>query len=317
MELISVVMPIYNGEKFIEKGIESVLSQSYNKVELILVNDGSKDGSLEICRAYEKNDERVRVIDKENGGVGDSRTAGLRAATGEYVAFIDQDDWYDIDALSLLYEKAKEGDADMVIGSYKLVNADGSVRTSWKLDKNLSWTKYRIVAPWGKLYKRSFLSKYDIHFPAIKISEDTYFNMCAISHTDRIDILDKPVYNWLYNEASESRTNWNRISEDRNMVSILSSLWEETKDSEYFKKDRANVVYFFTKHLVWYMLYNRKGNERDAYKKMTKACFDFLDEYFPEYKKWKYTGLFVPKGELLFNRLCVTGSIMLHKLHIL
>lgn len=317
MALISVIMPVYNGEKYISKGIESILAQTYEDLELILVDDGSRDASLSLCNEYALKDKRVVVVSEENGGVGKARTTGLMKAKGEYVAFIDQDDYYDDDALIRLYLKAAQTDADMVIASYRLVNPDGSIRTVWKLDEGLPFTKYRIVAPWGKLVKKSFIDEHKLRFPEIKISEDTYFNMLALSHTDQVAILDEPVYNWVYNKASESRTNWNHISEDRNMVLILSKLWDETKDSIFFDKEKEYVTYFFTKHLVWYILYNRRGNQKSEYKSMTKACFAFLDENFHGYRKLALKALWFPKGDLLFNRLCVVGTIWLHRMHIL
>ena len=93
MEKISIIMPIYNCEKYLKRSIESVLNQTYKNLELILINDGSTDNSLKVCREYERKDDRVQVIDKKNGGVSSSRNAGFKIATGEYVTFVDADDW--------------------------------------------------------------------------------------------------------------------------------------------------------------------------------------------------------------------------------
>ena len=97
MPKLSVIMPVYNTAKYLSRAIDSVLSQTFSDFELILVNDGSKDNSLEICRAYEQKDARVKVIDKENGGAGSARNAGVAASYGEFVAFPDSDDWIEPD----------------------------------------------------------------------------------------------------------------------------------------------------------------------------------------------------------------------------
>ena len=115
MTEVSVVINMYNSEKYLRKCIDSVLAQTFTDFELILVNDGSKDHSLDICKEYAEKDKRIRIVDKENGGLADARNAGLDAAKGKYLEFIDADDWIEPDLLEKCVTKLHETDADIVI----------------------------------------------------------------------------------------------------------------------------------------------------------------------------------------------------------
>ena len=114
--MISIIVPIYNAEQFLRECIDSILSQNYSNIEIILVNDGSRDGSLNICQSYD--DSRIVLIDKENAGVSSARNAGLKVAKGEYIAFIDADDTLPVNALSLLLESLERYQVDLVVGSF-------------------------------------------------------------------------------------------------------------------------------------------------------------------------------------------------------
>ena len=105
MPTLSVIMPVYNSEKFLKRSIDSVLNQTYRDLELILINDGSTDGSLSLCREYETKDNRVIVIDKKNEGAGPTRNKGIDIAKGEYIAFPDSDDWLDVDTYEVCIQK--------------------------------------------------------------------------------------------------------------------------------------------------------------------------------------------------------------------
>ena len=314
---VSVIMPIYNGAEYISKGIESILNQTYKNIELIVVDDGSVDDSKAIVESF--NNSKIKYIYKENAGVGEARNTGLINAQGDFVCFLDQDDWYDEDAIEYLLQKIVDDNADEVIGSFRLVGIDGTIKSQWTLDTELSWTKYRIVAPWGRIYRKSLIDKYNIRFLDTKISEDLYFNILFLSYTNKVSILNHVGYSWLDNAKSESHTNWNKISDDRNPLNVLDKLYDKIKDSPalFRVEEYPNVVYFFTKYLVWYILFNRKRNNKKEYTAMKEKCFLWLDEHFPEYRKMKYTGLFKPKGELLKNRLCVTACVLMHKIKIL
>lgn len=316
--MVSVIMPVYNGAKFIKKGIDSILGQTYKEVELIVVDDGSKDESGAIVKEYIKEfsskEISIKYILQENGGVAKARNTGIKAAQGEYLMFLDQDDWYSKEAVELLVKKAEESGADLIISGYHLVDMEGNIKTTWNLNPELEWSKFRIVAPWGKLFRKEVIDRYGITFLDTKISEDLYFNILFMSHTNKIQVLSDAGYYWLENVQSESRTNWNVISEERNPLYVLECLQKKTKGFGNLNEDM--LTYYYTKYLVWYLLYNARGNDIRAVKDMYHKCFAWLKENYPEYKKLRITGGIFPKGEMVSVRFIVATCICMHKLKI-
>ena len=118
MEKISVIVPVYNSEAYLENCLNSIIQQTYQNLEIILVNDGSTDGSAAICQRYKIQDPRVKVYHKPNGGVGSSRNRALEAVTGDYILFVDNDDWLELDHIESLYHLLKKADADIAIGNF-------------------------------------------------------------------------------------------------------------------------------------------------------------------------------------------------------
>ena len=125
--MISIIIPIYNVEKYLSKCIESLVGQTYKDIEIILINDGSPDHCLSICEQYSKKDNRIIVIDQENKGVSAARNAGLKMAKGEYIGFVDPDDWIAVDMYEGLHSVIKQSDVDMVICGYEYYSEDGAL----------------------------------------------------------------------------------------------------------------------------------------------------------------------------------------------
>lgn len=192
-EIISVIIPIYNVEKYLDKCIRSVVEQTYKNLEIILVDDGSPDQCGTICDKWAEKDKRIRVIHKTNGGLSDARNAGLNAAIGSYIGFVDGDDYIHPQMYQKLYEKLKEYSADLAICGYDKVDehSDGIIRNVrlpsegliGKTDAimNICY-KGTFVVVWNKLYKRKLFN--DLRFIYGKVSEDLFimyelFHKCA------------------------------------------------------------------------------------------------------------------------------------------
>ncbi len=210
---VSVIMPVYNSRKYLEKAISSVLNQSLKDVEIICVDDCSSDGSLEVLRKLERSDRRVRVFrNKKNVGPGLSRNVGIKKARGEYVCFLDSDDWLEGDALERLHKKGKSENLDVVYIWPKLVFADRVVLDKRLLsledveDKDVIFRKnlMRKVAwaPWSKFIKRELLIKNRINFPDIYIAEDMNFSAKVIYYAKKISFVDEYFYNYNLREGS-------------------------------------------------------------------------------------------------------------------
>ena len=215
MVKVTVVVAIYNVEKYLKKCIRSIISQTYKNLEIILVNDGSNDNSLEICRSYEKKDSRIRVIDQPNQGVSAARNNGIEAASGEYIMFVDGDDFLRKNIVESLIENV--GDNDIIICAYTAFEETKEFRKKcrfYKGDRDFSDSKkdlylqlintsygqtgqfYTAVGvPWGKLYRKKFLDENGLTFNKELVRmQDNIFNMNAFALADRIRYIDKPLY---------------------------------------------------------------------------------------------------------------------------
>ena len=225
---VSVIMPVYNSKEYMEEAINSILIQSMKEFELILVDDGSTDGSSEVCDAFAEKDARVNVIHKKNGGICSARNAGLAVATGEYIGFCDNDDLYEIDLLRDNYEKAKKIDADVV--RYKrrlrLIYLDGTIKDIQPANFEERYIKpenlavyYEEIrrslgAVWTGLYKRSFLKKNNIKFDeSMKFgAEDLFFNLNVLSNSPSVVLNPQIYYNWIkrqtHSTSAKFDENW-------------------------------------------------------------------------------------------------------------
>lgn len=208
--MLSVVIPIYNAEKFLERCIKSICNQTYSNIEIILIDDGSKDNSHVICDKFAAEDKRIKVIYKENGGVSSARNRGLDVAQGEYITFIDSDDWINPDLLERLM--AQIGQADMAVGGYTTVSKAGNVEQKYK-DESLTcpecvcskfdelYANNFFNAPFAKIYKRNILGtqRFDL---SVALGEDFLFNLEYLSKCCKIKTVSSVGY--FYNCMNES-----------------------------------------------------------------------------------------------------------------
>lgn len=215
---LSIIVPLYNAEKFIRRCIESVLAQDCEQIELIIVNDGSTDDSEKICREY-LNDSRVRLISKVNGGVSSARNKGIMEATGKYITFMDADDYATENMCQSLVAIMNREQCDMCIAGYNL-DISGDVRPqklpdSIKIKKKYTSNQFKEIfedvykcnyfnSTWAKCYKRELISARFIE--NLNLGEDLLFNLEYLTNCKNFYICDLPVYNYCYLQ-SESLTN--------------------------------------------------------------------------------------------------------------
>ena len=202
---ISIIVPVYNGERYLHECIDSILNQSFTDFELILVDDGSKDGSAHICDDYAKKDQRVRVIHKQNEGINATRRRGVREANGTWINFCDNDDSLPQDALENLYRLTEN--TDIVIGFPDTPNYQRELSLD-DCRRNMITAKLLPPSPWAKLYRRSLLTDDIFDFPReIDGEEDMIMNIRLMFKITRAPhICFKKVYNFRRNTASVSHT---------------------------------------------------------------------------------------------------------------
>lgn len=222
--MISVIVPIYNVIQYLPQCMESILAQSWQDMEIILVDDGSKDECPRLCDEYAAQDARIRVIHKPNGGLSDARNAGMRVAKGEWIYFIDSDDWMHPDALKQLYEFAIKNQCEVVQGNlyyaykdhllYRLPNKKESNQYVFEREEamRLLIINDRVKNfAWGKLYRADILR--DLDFPVGKYFEDSFWQHKVMHRVKHYGIIDEPLYYYRQREDSISGTASSRLKD--------------------------------------------------------------------------------------------------------
>ncbi|MBT3392800.1 MAG: glycosyltransferase [Elusimicrobiaceae bacterium] len=213
MTKISIIVPVYNSERYLAKCLDSLVGQTLKDIEIILINDGSTDGSAKIIETYAKKYRNIVVINQKNQGTGVARQAGITASTGEYIGFVDNDDFVDPSMYKKLYNKAKLTDSDVVLCSYyKYQNGE-------KTPKNINFPKDRDFYPaleakdmfasyfiWATIQRRSLFDKYNITIPKIATAEDTSHYLQIMASSKKVSFLRENLYYYRENTQSFSKT---------------------------------------------------------------------------------------------------------------
>ncbi|MCQ5146274.1 glycosyltransferase family 2 protein [Enterocloster bolteae] len=220
---ISIVLPIYNVEKYLDECVQSVLNQSYANFELILVDDGSTDGSQMLCEQYKKKDKRIVVIHQKNGGLSSARNTGIKCAHGKYITLIDSDDYVAYDYIEKLYDAIVENSADISMCDFQKV-AEGSKLKEIKIpyqikNKHLIFDKEETIkevynekfhgidfVSWAKMYKLELFRTNSIYFPEGKLHEDAFTTYKLFYLSEKIAYIDEPLYFYRIRNGSITST---------------------------------------------------------------------------------------------------------------
>ncbi|MBP3718301.1 MAG: glycosyltransferase [Eubacterium sp.] len=322
---ISVIIPMYNPGKEIVRCFKSLENQTFTDYELILIDDGSKDLAYKAVERYIGNSSlknKARLVRQENAGVALTRNRGIEMAEGDYLAFIDQDDFVAKDYLENLYKAATEVNGadkddspiDIVVSGYERVRSDGRIILKRDI-KDAPWTKYTMITPWAHLYRREFIVDNNIRFLDTKIGEDVYFNLPAYTYTDKIVILKDRGYKWFYNEKSVSNVSHKTLDSKLDVLLLLDSVYD--KLAQVDANDSEEMQYYYMRFVCWFMLYATRGSKRenivDAYKKV----FGWLRSKYPNYRKSRYRGFRMPDGEEVSFHEYVAVFYLLERMHLL
>ncbi len=305
MSLVSIVVPVYNTEKYLKKCIDSLVSQSYKELEIILVDDGSTDNSGAICDELALADLRIKVIHKKNGGLSSSRESGILAANGEFIMIVDSDDWIDLETVEMCVNRMEKANADCVMFSYvkeypeksipmQIMDGDKSLlgkdaedkvyrRLFGLLDEELAHPERmeNVVSCCMKLYRCEFAKKAR-YFDTKEVgsAEDALFNMYALHGTKKIEYIDKPYYHYLKNPKSLTNSyrpllvsQWNRLFD------IMTEIIEEKHLGERYKNALNNRIALSIIGIGM----NELGNENISLFKQMKSIGNYLKS--ERYKK--------------------------------
>lgn len=258
--LVSIIIPVYNAQKCIAQCIESVLSQTYDNFELILMDDGSKDESGNICDEYANKDSRIQVIHKENSGVSDTRNQALGLARGEYLQFVDADDWLTVNATETLVNAMMENNCELVISNfYRVVDNKVSSKGSIDYEGVLSLKDFALhlmESPadfyygvlWNKLYKKSIIDEYQLNMdPKISLCEDFIFNLRYLAHIQNIYVSQVPIYYYVKTKNSlvSQSFSFEKIVQMKTMVfDHYYQFFKAVFDEDEYKKNRLSIYRF-------------------------------------------------------------------------
>jgi glycosyltransferase involved in cell wall biosynthesis len=293
MTKVSVIIPVYNAEEFLDESINSVLNQTLEDIELICVNDGSKDNSLKMLLDFSKKDKRVKVIDKPNGGCGSARNKALDNATGEFIYFFDPDDYILEDCFEKLYNNAVKNNTDLVM--FKIARFRDGEPSNYSIPGfnfddifpdadfdnfvfNYKDIKHYVLnasfAPWTKLYRKSFLDKYDdFRFPLGVAFDDVPYHVKSVLRASSISFVPEFFYRYRLSNANSVN---NTASNGIGIFRICDIVEEFLRKENFFNEFREEFILFKITQVFNYLI----SSNTDEYFNKTREEFENIQENF-------------------------------------
>lgn len=302
---LSIIVPVYGVEKYIDKCLNSLVKQSLKEIEIIVVNDGTKDNSQKIIDKYvKKYPDKIKSYIKENGGQGSARNYGLKKTTGEYIGYVDSDDFIEKDMYKKLYNKAKEDNYDIVVcgnynvsEDYKTKNIDTFINNYNTDLENIFFGK---MAVWNKIYKRDILIKNKLEFKEKVWYEDLAFTLKAIMNSNTFAFIDEPLYDYLIREGSTmNNSNVKRNLEILEAFDDILSYIKHNKKEEYFDKvEFLAIDHIYISAIVRIL----KANADNKIKKETvNELICYMNKNFPNYKNNKYINTLSRNRKIIYK----------------
>lgn len=301
---ISVIVPAYNASNYIEKCIDSLLSQTLKNIEIIIVNDGSTDDTEKKISKYKN---KIKVINQKNSGVASARNKGLSVSTGEYIAYVDSDDWIEPDMLENMYNKAKENNYDVVECDFKYVDDfkewDGVIDLKKDITTISDKKEYYInMFPviWNKIYKNNKIK--DIKFKSGVWAEDVEYLYRVLPNIDSVGKINKKLYYYYQRPISESKLFDKRVY---NYIENFNGILDYYKKNEIYDLYKDELEFCYVRYI--YATFIKRAatfKDKKEYKKAVNEAVKNVKEKFPKYRKNKYfyksiKGVYL----VLFNRL--------------
>ncbi len=306
---VSVIIPVYNAAPFLNDCLSAILAQTLEEIEIICVNDGSTDDSLDILRKFEKKDSRIQVIDQKNQGAGAARNAGLAIAKGEYLSFLDADDFYEKNMLEESYLAAKKADADVCVFYADLFdNSTGEYRPcTWAFRREYFQDQtpfdpreypnneniFRMFNgwPWDKLFKREFIQREGLYYQNLRTTNDMYFVFIALAKAERIVTLDK----CLIHQRVEVKTSLSRTREKSwdCFYLGLKAMYEELLRTGLYDTYKKAFLNWCVNFSLWQLSSMKGKAHRKVYNLLRDTAFEelnvtsFSEEDFYNKKEYK------------------------------
>ena len=304
---ISIIVPIYNAEKYLKKCIDSLVNQTKKEIEFILINDGSTDSSENIIKNY--NDKRIKYFKNKNQGIGKTRNFGIDKATGKYIMFLDSDDYLDKNACKYLFNKIEKEKLDIVVCDF-YKDIDGKIDKeqipSFKnssLEENSELLLNINLAPWNKIYRSELIKKNNIKFVEDLKYEDAPFVAECLLKAKRIGKIDKCLNYYVIHKNSETTTRDKKMFD---IIKIVDIIRNKYKNTQYM--DTINTLTI--KILVNYTIQQRENKNEKERNRFIDEVFNYLKKNIPNYRRdtyFKKRNIFkraIEKNKLLTKVYC-------------
>jgi len=332
---VSIIVPVYNVEKYLDRCVQSLLGQTLKEIEIILVDDGSPDNCPQMCDGYAEKDSRIKVIHKQNEGLGYARNSGMEMATGEYVAFVDSDDFVDVNMYERLYKEVRNADLDTCYCGFYRRHVTGKLDRKVEVKKDMyfigrdavdsflldmvapcpsyhSDVKY-MMCVWKAIYSKALIEKYAIRFESERtfVSEDILFHIDYLSKAERVKFISEYFYYYCINGTATLSNTYSRAKFERNKIFLdevkrrLSSLFQENVYMDRYY--RLCFLYLRTSlgQELNSMVVRRSKNKKQVIKELITDLY-FRDMFMRySYKKlpWKHWLLFVVFKNRCYNMI--------------
>lgn len=281
---VSVIIPVYNSKQYLKQCLDSVVNQTLKDIEIIIVNDGSTDNSIEIIQDYSNNCKNIKVINKQNEGCYKARNVGLETAKGEYIAFLDSDDYIEFNMYEKLYSKAKETDADIVSSNYsilennkiKIVDFSSSIELLKKSNNKLIGAENILLDAiiWSRIFKRQMIVDKGIFFHSdIHTADDAFFHVLTMLNANKIVYIPDVLYTYRISRNGSITTNLhNEFNFD--CIKVSQRILEYTLQNKMEHFMSQIVAFVLRLNVLGYLRIN-KCHKKEYFKKMCK----FIDDY--------------------------------------
>lgn len=305
---VSVIVPVYNVEKYLDKCLTSIAKQNFDGYEVLVIIDGTEDGSEEIARRYEKEfPEKLRVIVQENKGLGGARNTGICKARGEYLAFVDSDDMIHPDFLKDTYTKAKEEAADIVVSDIEYVDEQGnSLKCEPARPGNSDYIQFdkksKILmwpGAWNKIYKRELFTKEHIFYPERLWYEDLATTPKVILNAGNIAYIPKAYYYYVQREGSIMSSR--NIARNKEIITSFEMITDFFKEHGAYQEYKTELEFLAIYHILYTAAV--RINKVDFSSEIQNELVDYVQERFPEYKKNFYLNVLMSTKEKIVIQL--------------
>lgn len=301
MPLVSIIVPVYNTEKYLRKCLTSLVNQSLEDIEIIVIDDGSKDNSCEIIQEFtDEYPSKLRFVHRENGGISDARNMGMEMAKAETIAFVDSDDSVHEHFCKDLYEKLIKDNLDVVVCDFEEVYESGKPSKRVNVGGFEEGTIFEFphlvfhinTSPWNKLYRKDFLEKHQIRFPLDVKYEDAPFLHQVLSAGARIGKLDEALVYYLIRKGSETTRVNRNVFDIFKVLDLIRESYQQVKDLEIQKY----VEFFCINRITVYNLQQTHQTDADAKYTFIRQGFEYLDSH---YKNWRSNPYFIQENGCL------------------